>query len=328
LDEARHYSGESYSMLSGEIIAFRKNIVYTSFYFKEEMKELGETLQEMLNIFNEMNTAFSKERELFQFEKIKELVGLAIKKKRDYLAVEAQEKEIMCKLVEKEKQISEQNEKVLQKKTGKEMVEVKQLEEEMTNLMNRKQDVKTEISALLINIDRPLQRFKQLVDSGRWKISKEEKEMLEQFMINPIIALKKDPKAESFKKVLAEVKKAIEKNMVELKDKEKEKRLIALEEIREFDFFGNVFWKMNEIQKKQGEINKELEKSAAKRNLEKEETKIKELEGELASTKENLESIQKSKFALKTEIEKDFSQIKEFTEKCLKKTVLFEEEAY
>ncbi|MFA5125687.1 MAG: hypothetical protein WC462_01660 [archaeon] len=328
LDEARQYSGESYSILTGEIIAFRKNIIYTSFYFKEEMKELGETLQEILNIFNEMNKTFSKEKELFEFEKIKEKVGLAIKKKKDYLVLENQEKELINKLTEKEKRILEQKERVLQKKTGKEMVEIKHLEEEITNLMNKKQEVKTEISALLLNIDRPLQRFKQLVDSGRWKISREEKEMLEQFLVNPIIALKKDPKAELFKKVLVEIKKAIEDNMVELKDKEREKRLEALQEIINFDFFGKVFWKMNEIQKKQTEINKELEKNVAKKDLEKEEIKLKEFEHELDKAKEEIEGIQKSKSIIKIEIEKDFSKIKEFTEKCLGKTVLFEEEAY
>ncbi|MFA6268227.1 MAG: hypothetical protein WCW13_00720 [archaeon] len=326
--DSRAYSGESYALLINEINGFRKNIVYTSIYLKDEMKELGETLQEMLNTFAELNQFFSKSNDFFEFEKVKTSVGEIIKKKKEVENIENKQKEFLESLAQKENKIQEQKDKILQKKVGKEMIEVKKLEEEMTHLMSEKQDLKTEISGLLINIDRPMQRFKQLVDSGRWKIPLEEKEMLEQFMVNPILALKKDPKAEIFKKVLLEICKAIEENEVELKDKEREKRLNSLQELINFDFFGKVFWKMNELQKKQNDLNKELESSPAKKEVEKEETKLKELESELANLKAKSDENQNYSLAVKKELAKSVNQVKDFAQESLKKTLIFEEEAY
>jgi len=251
-----------------------------------------------------------------------------MKKKEEILANEKKLNDVLESIEEKNKKIAEQSAKISEKTSGKEMMEVRGLEEEMNLLMTEKQDLKTEIGALLINVDRPMQRFKQLVDSKRWKISAEEKEMLDQFLINPILALKKDPKAEVFKRVLVEISKAIEEGAVELKDKEKEKRLAALQEIINFDFFGKVFWKMNEIQKKQTELNKQLEINSAKGSLEKEKSKLKEMQTELFSLKEKEEGIRHTKSALAKDIAKEITMVKEFAEKCLNKTILFEEEAY
>ena len=208
------------------------------------------------------------------------------------------------------------------------MQAVKSLEEEMVNLMNQKQDLKTEISGLILSIDRPMNRFKQLVDSGRWKLPAEEKEILNQFIVNPILALKKDPKAELFKKVLLEIRKAIEEGAVELKDKEKEKRLAAIQELINFDFFGKVFWKMNELQKKQIDLNKELEKNVAKKDIEKDHGKIKETDNELGEIKSQIEEVTNEQDSVKKEIEKDLIMVKEFAGNVLGKTVIFEEEGY
>ncbi|MFA6064942.1 MAG: hypothetical protein WCW44_00050 [archaeon] len=327
LDDARAYSGESYALLINEIVSFRKNIIYTSFYLKEEMKEIGEILQEMINIFIELNKNYAENKDLFDFEKLKENIGSITEKKHSLSKLNEQLATVNTQISEKESLFANQKENILKKKVGKEMVEVKHLEEEMTKLMSEKQDLKTQISALLINVDRPLARFKQLVDSGRWKISKEEKEMLDLFITNPILALKKDPKAEIFKKVLTEIVKAIEEGAVELKDKEKETRLAALSEIINFDFFGKVFWKMNELQKKQIDLNKELSKSAAKTDLEKEERKEKEMDKELFELKEKVSFIERQTLAIKKSIADELTQIKEFTQKVTGKTLIFEEEA-
>ena len=328
LNDARAYSGESYALLVNEINSFRKNIMYTSIYLKEEMKEIGEVMQEMLNAYIELNKVYSENTNLFAFEKLKETIGSVTQKKHSLKKLNEEQEKIIAQINEKETLLSTQKENILKKKIGKDMVEVKHLEEEMTKLMSEKQDLKTQISALLINVDRPLARFKQLVDSGRWKLPKEEKEMLDLFITNPILALKKDPKAEIFKKVLTEIVKAIEEGAVELKDKEKETRLSALAEIINFDFFGKVFWKMNEIQKKQIDLNKELAKSIAKQDLQKEENKEKEIEKELFELKEKIGYLKRQQEAQKKSIDDELTIVKEFTQKVLGKTVLFEEEAF
>ncbi len=328
LEDARHYCGESYSLLATELVAFRKNIAYTSFYFKDEMKGLGESLQEMLNSLHELNEAYKKAGALFEFEKTKESVGIVLKKKKEFRKLLEEKKRLNEELSGKETVAVSQENKLGGFKSGAEMGEYAKLEEEMTALMSQKQDLKTEISALLLNIDRPLQRFKQLVDSGRWKLPVEDKEMLELFVANPMAALKKDPKADIFKRVLAEIIKAIEDGSIELKDREKEKRLGALQEIINFDFFGSVFWKMNEIQRKQIEMNKKIEKNEAKKRLGEEESKLKEILKEAEDVRERIESIEKKEAVIKSEIESDLARVKDFAEKVLKKTVILEEETW
>jgi hypothetical protein len=326
LEDARAYAGESYALMVNEVMSFRKSIVYTSFYLKDEMKELGEALQEIINLLQATNTEFSKSGKLFEFEKVKKDIKIALQKIKRRKETLNLIEELSKSIGRKQTEINLQEEKISEKKNGKESIELKKLEEDLAKLTSQKQDLKTEISALLINIDRPLQRFKQLVDSGRWRIPKEEKDMLQEFIDNPILALKKDPKAEVFKKVLNEVRKAVEEGEVELKEKEKEKRLQALQEIINFDFFGNVFWKMNEIQKKQGELNKALEESPAKAVLENEEKKLGVLEKELSALEEKMDSVRKEEQGIGKEIEKEIGIIKKFAEECLGKTVLLEEE--
>jgi hypothetical protein len=175
-------------------------------------------------------------------------------------------------------------------------------------------------------VDRPLQRFNQLVESGRWVLPSKEKEILGLFLTNPVLALKSDPKAELFKKVLAEVIKAIEDNSVELKEKEKEKRLEALQEIINFDFFGKVFWRMNELQRKQDELNKEISKSDAKKELEKMITEIGAGEKEILGEKELLLESDRKLGAAQIELEREIAVVKNFAEKSLNKLIVLEED--
>jgi hypothetical protein len=208
------------------------------------------------------------------------------------------------------------------------MLTAKTAEEDLVKLANEKQDLKLQISALLLNIDRPLGRYKQIVDSGRKKVSKEEKEMLDLFITNPILALKKDPKAELFKKILKDMKELVESGEIELKDKEKEKRLEALEEIIKFDFFGSVFWKMNELQKKQLDLNKTISTSAVKSDLEKEINKQKDFDKELTELNEKIGSEERQKQIIQKNILDEIDSARNFAQTNLKQTIILEEEAF
>lgn len=324
----REYAGKSEAILVIEINNFRKNIAYTSIYHKEEMKELGETLQNMLNNLHDMNQKFSSEKDLFEFENFKENIGSSLKKKKELVAIQKNTETINEKIIQLEEDLKKQKEKIESKMNNPQMQKAKKAEEELVSLANAKQDLKLEISALLLNIDRPLARYKQIVDSGRKKVPNSEKEMLELFITNPILALKKDPKAELFKKILKDMKTLIEEGEIELKDKEKEKRLEALEEILKFDFFGKVFWKMNELQKKQLDLNKTISTSAAKSDLEKEVNKEKEINREINELKEKIENNEKQKTAIQRNISIEIDNARNFAQKTLNKTIILEEETF
>ena len=326
LNSYREYSKKSEALLVNEITSFRKNIAYTSFYHQEEMKELGDFLQNILNDLHEMNQKFDYNKEIFEFEKFKENIGSALKRRKELKHIQKEIKTLEEKIVNKKEGLEEHKEKIEAKKKEPKYLEITHAEEELTKLANEKQDLKLQISALLLNIDRPLQRYKQLVETGRKKIVKEEKEIIDLFITNPLLALKKDPKAELFKKVLKDVKESVQEGEIDLKEKEKEKRLEAIEEIIKYDFFGTVFWKMNELQKKQIELNKSISTNPIKKEIEEENNELGEEKRELKEMEKKLEDFEKQKQNTQKIISDEIESAKNFAQNSLKQTIILEEE--
>jgi len=327
VDDARHYAGESYMLLFNEINSFRKNIAYTSVYLKDEMKVFGEALQEILNNLGAMNKEFEKEKELFQFENAKERIGKIIKMREIINDLEGQKIRLAEEHKQKELALEKQKTAISEMENGEGMKEMKSLEEEKVKLMGEKQDLKTEVLTLLASIDRPMQRFKALVDSGRWKLNDGHKEYLTALSTNPMLVLKGDPRAFTLKQILGELKKAIEEEKVELKDKEKEKRLSAIDEIMTFNFFEKVFWKLNEVQKKQVDIEKALLKSSAPKIIASEQKKATDLEREIHDLKQKIGFVEKEQIKTREDMEKEQTLVLGFACTALGKTVVIKDKA-
>jgi hypothetical protein len=325
LSDAGAYSGEGFALMINEINSFRKNIVYTSVFIKEEMKELGSILQEMIDAFHEMNQKFGEYKNVFEFEKFCVTVE-KIGREKEFLEGKEKEKlEILKKIEDANESLKNQETRVEVASAAPEMKKLKLLEGEKNELLSKKQNLRSEVSSLINSIDRPLQRFRSLVSSGRWRIPGDEEEILEAFMVNPLLALKKDPKGEKLKNVLKEVKKAIKEDQIVLKEKEKEKRLAALEELLAFDFFENVFWKINETQKRQIEIEKELEKNPGQKALQNEQEKVKEVQREITNLKERVSGIEREKEKISQSISAQLRALEEFGAAALKTEVTIEE---
>ncbi|MCX6801049.1 MAG: hypothetical protein NTZ73_02580 [Candidatus Diapherotrites archaeon] len=325
LSDARAYSGEGFALMINEINAFRKNIVYTSVFIKEEMKELGNILQEMLDSFHEMNQKFGECKSVFEFEKFCAMVEKIGEERKIIKEKEEEKKALKKKMEEQNEALKNQETRIEVSLNSQGMRELKVIEGEKNELLAKKQDLRSEVSSLINSIDRPLQRFKSLVGSGRWRIPKEEEEIMDAFIVNPLLAMKKDPKAEKFKKVLKEIKKAIEGGEIVLKDKEKEKRLAALEELLAFDFFENVFWKINEAQKRQIEIEKEIEKNPAQKAVENEKERLKEIEKEINGIRERISGIEKEIEKTNQGISQQLKALEEFGSTAMKRQVILVE---
>jgi hypothetical protein len=80
--------------------------------------------------------------------------------------------------------------------------------------------------------------------------------ILNQLEQNPLQLFKLDPEGELVKKLLLELRKAIESGAVELKEKEREKKLATIQEHLAFNFFSRVFLKFNEIDLKLQAVEK------------------------------------------------------------------------
>ena len=326
INSYREYSKKSESLLIGEINSFRKNIAYTSFYHQDEMKELGEFLQNILNNLHELNQKFDYNKEIFEFENFKEKIGSSIQRKKELKQIQREINALSEKIIKKQEELKKYEDKIDSNKSNPKFLEIIQAEKELSELTNEKQDLKLQISALLLNIDRPLQRYKQLLESGRKKGSKEEKETINLFITNPLLALKKDPKAIMFKKILKDIRESILEGEIDLKEKEKEKRLEALDEIIKYDFFGTVFWKMNELQKKQIELNKSISSNPIKKDIEEENKNLKEMDLELKELVKKTEELDKQKQVIQRTISNEIDSARNFAQNNLKQTIILEEE--
>jgi hypothetical protein len=321
LADVKAYAGEGHALLVNEIMAFRKNIAYTSAYLKDEMRELGETIQGMLTNFQDLNKAIEKEKEMFDFEKTKQKIKEILTMQSQIEEMTSQKEKLEKEKKEKEKEHIELAKKLSDFENGPKMQKIKELEGKKSSLGAQKQALKTEIASLLATIDRPLQRFQSLVASGRWKISKEHENVLNGFITNPMLGLKSDPGGEKFKEILQEIVKAIEDGKIDLKEKEKEKRMNALNEILTFNFFEQVFWKLNEIQKQQKEVEEGVNTNPAQKELAVLEEEVKEKEKEIEKLVDVIVLNQKKHTLLLENVEKEKEKILQFCEKALNKKI-------
>ncbi len=326
LSDARAYSGEGYALMITEINTFRKSIFYTSAFLKEEMSELGKILQEIINSFNEMNNTFSKNAELFEFEKVVRIINNIDLEKKEISFIK-KEVELNNKLVDEKKKELETHKKLVDEYlTSPGIEKLKDSEKERSLIAEKKQKLKFEVSSLLGSVDRPLQRLNSLSESNRWVLREDQKEILELILTNPLLALKKDTKAEKFKSVLEEVKKAIEEGKIELKEKEREKRLNALNELLVFDFFENVFWKLNEIQKEQDRLTKEISSNPAQVELNKKNLELDELKKEISSIEETNRKLGHKTSEIKKHVESEIKQLSIFVERVFQKKAIIKED--
>jgi len=169
--------------------------------------------------------------------------------------------------------------------------EIATLQERKSSLLKEKQEKKTELVSLMASIDKPLKRFSKAIESGRAELPATVRETVQQLQQNPLQLFKKDPKGETIKAVLQQLKKAIETGTIELKEREKDKRLSTIDELLAFNFFSENYWKFNEIDSKLQSIEKELKEKPVVKEISLLEEKFKEAERAIQETGFSLETL-------------------------------------
>lgn len=324
LENTYSYSKESFVYLFNEINSYRKSIVYTSIYLKDEMKNLGENLQNILNKLKEMNDLFDSKKEIFLFEKIKQNIeGI----KKDYKEIESKKEKINSVKLEinnLEKEILNEENNILKLVESDESKDLTKIKEKKNKLLNEKQSLKVELMSMLSTVDKPLQRFLSLIESGRWKIETQKKELLKNFLTNPIVALRSDISGEKIKEILKEVIDAINDEKIELKEKEKEKKLDALQELIAFDYFGKIFWKVNEIQKELSKIDAQINQSEVTKDINNKERETNELKKEVDKKNEEITNLENQINSLNNKIMNEKNKISNFAKNVLNKKIIIE----
>lgn len=291
LDSVKQYCIEGEQLLSKEVEHSGKSIAYTGIYLKEAIKNLGHNVKELNEHFSFLNKKIGDFAAVFLQKPVEDSLKQLSEKSASVVAIEEKIEKTNNSLEELQKQKSSLHKKLLELNESKGFKELGSLQERKSSLFKEKQDNKTELVSLISSIDKPLKRFSKAVESNRYLISKELADALMQLQQNPLQLFKKDPKGETVKELLKELKKAIESGVVDLKDKEKSKRVSAINELLAFNFFSNVFWKLNELDRELQSIEHDLNKKPVLAEIASTNKKIKDCERAIQETGFSLENL-------------------------------------
>ncbi len=260
---AKKYTERARNEITKEVSRGGKSIAYTGIYLKENMKKMGKLFKELNEELKQLGEILEHSESVFAETRIKELAK-EINESRAKIAesekAKADSKKALEKVGAEEKSLAK---KLAELRESDKFRELDLLEEKKAELANSRQGKKTELVSLISAIDKPLKRFLGAVSSKRIIIRAELKQALEQLERNPLQLLKKDPKGELIKELLQELKSAVESGAVELKEKEREKKIAAINELLAFNFFSKVFWEFNEIDAAINAIDREIHANKA-----------------------------------------------------------------
>ncbi len=303
----RQYSSNASSLLRREIQQFGKNIAYTSISFKSEIKQLGSTVKQLQDAFSSMQQMFSKAKPVFLLETIRAEVKRLEGKKAAIESLERELGKIQKGLSKAKEQVQQTEQNLVELKGSKQFKEIAELNGRKAALLREKQDAKSKTIDLFSKIDKPLNRLQKAAAAGKYVLPKELFVFLQAVITNPFNALKKDPKAVRLKQLLRETEKAIGRGVIELKEKEREKRLGALQEMLSFDFFGQIFWKFNSLDAELAALEKKLQQLPAGQ---KESELLRELSSAKKQAEEAAEEL-REKEAMLEDLQQQLSELKQ-----------------
>ncbi len=295
-EEMRQYSIGSFGLLQKETGLFGKNIAYTSLLHKEEVKSIGQHLSELETILKSLSNSFSSNPLFEQTNLAKNLHSAVFRLTQEQQRLEQESNRLHAEQKKFQQSLSRQQTGLAEMQSSSEARQWEQSQEQLKELANQKEKLRSQLSELVSEIDKPLKRFQQLVSSNQWALEKEQAQFLSVLSENPLKAMEKDPKGQSFKSVLKEILSAIDQKKIAFKDeKEEAKRRASVLHLLEYDFFSNFFWKQNELEKKRQPLEKQLQASAWSRQF---ESQQKQLQKTLVEKEESEKALHHHQIAL------------------------------
>ncbi len=259
----KEYCINAHNTLNNESSRIVKNTAYTGLLLKEQVSKIGNSFKELNEKFIEMKKYLEENNAIFLSAEANQIIEIINKKQIFLIECEKNKEKThneMDTLLQNKKSLLKEIEQL---ESSSEMDEYEGIKERKAALYKEKQNMKTRIIDLMSNVDKPLKRFQKLTEINEIIISSELKESLKQYLSNSFSAMKTDQKAENLKAILSEVINAIESDMITFKDsKEKEKKLSAIKELINFDFFENVFWELNKLESEINAVEKQESESA------------------------------------------------------------------
>ncbi|MDO8634525.1 MAG: hypothetical protein Q7K34_04510 [archaeon] len=284
--EVYNYAVSSKKIVREEVIQSRKNIAYTKALLAGEIKAIGQSLEEIDWVFSAMQESFEKNKVARLEEFRKQFSGLeSAMKEREAIEGECKKSLALANDISlKTKRLSID---IAELKNSSFAHELSGLEAKKKVFFDEKGALRQKFLAVLEKVDKPLTRFLKIASSNDGIVSHEERDLANSYFQNVLVASKRDPKGEQLKKILSRVLAMVEGGAISMKEKEKEKRIQALREVMEYDFFSEIFWKLNSLESEIMAIDKKISEFPLNK-------KIFDAEHELASAQRELSAAEET----------------------------------
>jgi hypothetical protein len=315
LGAVQKYCLESESFLAKEIPAFGKSLVYTSIVLKEDMKNIGSLVEELQKSFAELNKEFEKNKKVFLDSFANAKVSQILENNMKIAAIKESVSSLANEISSLEKIVFDSKAGIEEMRCSEEAKSLLALEEKKASLLEGKKALEHKVFEKTSAVEKPMRKLANIAEKQKTSLSKEQLAFLQDFLHNPVLAMKRDPKAELFKGVLRELGAQFSSGNLELKEKDFEKKHGVLKELLEYNFFENFFWKTNTIEVELQKIEKSLRQSdfskkilEEQKALDEKQALLEEKQSQVSAQKKDLESINAENAILKQKIANALSE--------------------
>ncbi len=304
---------------------FGKNVAYAGISFKDEMKELGNNMKVLSQTFSGLQNLLDQNKAVFMQGLVKEKLSRISELYQSLVSFEKDLVSLQKALEKASLERSRLESSLNSLRESEAFKEIDSLNWEKASLLRDKQNTKTELLDLFATVEKPLHRLDKAVNARKVFLPGKQAELLHDFLQNPFIALKKDPKAETLKLILTEAAKAIMSGKIDLKERDREKKLALLQELMSFDFFSEGFWKFNKIDSGIIAIEKKLNELPALKKEAELSSSLKQAQAKEAGAREEIASKKSQIQAAKNSIAKEKALAQHLLSQATGKTVSFKD---
>ncbi|MEM4662419.1 MAG: hypothetical protein QXM75_00095 [Candidatus Diapherotrites archaeon] len=304
----KRYYENANKEIERSIFSSRKNISYASVGLPKHMRAIGQNFDSISKRLQTLGSVISENKDIFS-----EVVDIKISdlEKVDGKIKELNNelKELDAKIAPIEAELQMLNREISLLMESKEAKTAFALIDEKKNLEEKKAKIKDGVVSELTSLRRMLKKFENLCKKGGYELSHDVLSNLEKMIRNSELLLKADPKGESIKQVLKELKHSIETRALPVKEEEVEIYLKRVDNLLAKDFFSDFFWPLNEIDARIIQIDKELKDNTTSTKIADIKQEISRLEREISSLKLSREKIYKSMDLLNEELKRKAEEL-------------------
>src|SRR3989344_39654 len=281
----RAYTQIAIRAVSTDLMPYWKNIALARLMLRDEVKTIGESLQELAAILEELHSAaFSKKHA--ELNSLKMIFEEIKKKESEISGTEQKASEFKRAIFEKENEITELERKLSSKSLSADAQQLKRFELEALSLEEKKAEIVSRFNSEIAPLEKVLKRLFQISESSD-ALTQKEKELIPMLLSSPFSAFVADPNGASCKSLFQKAVDFISSGKIQLKVGEDEKKIAALKSFLAKDFFTEYFWETNKLQ---AELQK-AQRSLAAIGV---SSEIKSMNSDILSAKKLVEKLKES----------------------------------